>query len=412
MKLKLDNKLILGISLGLIILFLLGVNFLPEGYYNNPKMAGEEKPGVRILKDYDELSRFFDRGNWLPQKKVPYKEVVAEYPQLAVLYLTIPFFFTTDFVSYGNIIYILNGIAFVGLIFLTLKLLEHFQQRKALIWLLFLPSMVYFTFNRFDIWQALIIQISLWFLIKNKFRTSVVLLALGFLFKWYSIFFLPLYLILLKNQLSPENYLKIKKDLIYLFILIIVLVMLLSLIWSGLDVFYPYLFQLNRGAAVGSLYSLLILILIYLKLPAIIHHIIYNSGLVFFTLLQALLFILVVYYFEKIRRYIKDHRELIYGMSLIMMLFVLFNKFYSNQWIIWFLPLLILFVRSKKEIILVILFDLINYLQFPIAWDALGQFSWSFHLVAALRTIILIWLILIVVKRVRASYPQKVLKSL
>jgi hypothetical protein len=82
------------------------------------------------------------------------------------------------------------------------------------------------------------------------------------------------------------------------------------------------------------------------------------------------------------------------------------SKNTSTQWILWFLPLFILVIDSKKEIILLVIFDLLNYLQFPV-FMGINAFGIPSNVITLLKSIILIWLILIVFAKIKQTLkPQ------
>jgi hypothetical protein len=57
--------------------------------------------------------------------------------------------------------------------------------------------------------------------------------------------------------------------------------------------------------------------------------------------------------------------------ALSILLFMLFGKFYSPQWIIWAMPFLILGCRDRAMLALIVAFDVVTYAYFPVIFDAL-----------------------------------------
>ncbi|MBU1148676.1 hypothetical protein KKI23_01160, partial [Patescibacteria group bacterium] len=96
-----------------------------------------------------------------------------------------------------------------------------------------------------------------------------------------------------------------------------------------------------------------------------------------------------------------SYRQLIIWLSLTTAIFIFFAKFYSPQWWLWLLPPLILQIDSKKEIILIIVLDLLNYWQFPVLYDSVFIWDTSFDLVVLIRSVLFVWLIYSLIKKLK-----------
>ncbi len=370
---KLNKKNILIIIFLVIAAFFLILNL---------SFSFKNHKAVLLFRDGFDIDIYFKRASWLTENKLPYKEVFCEYPQLALAYFTFPLLFTKNFLTYQKIIFLLNAIGFLFFIYFTLKLLEFFKKPLAYVFLFFLPSSLYFVFNRYEILVILITQISLYLLLTKKYKLSFFFLGLAVLTKWYPVLFFPLYLLPVLNSGNK----RMLKKVVLIFFLTIFFPLFLSSIFLGVKaVLSPYLFHLSRSGGSGSLYGIFSLLFSHTFLEGSV-----------LALLLALQFSLPAFYFFKLNDFKKRiwlPQEIVKALLLIVLVFILFSKFYSPQWILWFLPFLIL-VTDWKGVYLVIIYDLLNYLQYPIAWVSVDIFSLPFNLLVLFRSLILICLIL------------------
>lgn len=354
--------------------------------------------GIRLVKDNHDMNIFYQRSIWWPEKKIPYKDAIQEYPQLALLYLTLPRLFTDNFAVYQKIFYVLNIICFLALLYTTAKILKIINKNIKYLFLFLLPSFLYFIFNRFDIFPVFLIQLSLLLILKKRYSLSIIFLSFAFLAKWYAIIFLPVYLVYLSNNLSLLKYKRIKIKLISIFTLIISAAILITAFSAGVSAAVsPYVFQFDRGVEVGSTFYIYIKSALGSLSPSLSDN--FNQLFLFSLLiLQFIIPLLIIIKSSIFKKYIYSSQQLICLMALVVCIFVLFAKFYSHQWILWFFPLLILVIIQRK-IILLIAYDIINYIAFPLIYDGLGSNSIAFDMITLVRSILLIWLIWLLIKK-------------
>lgn len=378
--------------------FFVAVNISPDKFFIP---SDDPEGGIRLIRDDFELQVFFQRGSWLPQGLTPYnKEIFQEYPQLGLSYLTFPYLFTSDYQNYKTILILFNFFCLLGLIYVTYKILQKLNRSILYLFLFLLPSVAYFVFSRFDIVVVLLMQISLYLLLSRKYRASVIFLALAFLTKWYPLLFLPLYFYYLRGKLPAPESKKIGKEMIFIFFVIIFAVMVFSFIIDGIYSLVPYFFHSARLAAAGSLYHL-IFQSSFLKFG--LDNLNY-IGIALFFLLQFSIPLIFIFQSKKLLSYLTDRRQLIMWISLAILIFLLFSRFYSPQWILWFLPLLVLVINSKLEIVLLIAYDIVNYLAFPVIWQSWGFDSMLFTIASSVLVVIIIVLIIILLRRIKSSH--------
>lgn len=395
--------LILLVAASVIFSLLIIANIFPNFLVINKNFYGRV---LTAISDPVDLEIFYIRSSWIEKHILPYKDAWQEYPPLAVLSFAIPFLFIKSFIGFKIIYTILMIFCYILLLLVNIKLLAKLNRPINYIWLFFLPSVLFSVLNRFDILPALLGQASLYLLLNKKYKSSFLTLGLATLTKVYSIFFLLPYLMFIKEQYSGRE--RTKKIMIgaVIFLIIILLATTLVAAFGGLSgLFNTITFTFRRAAGSGSLYAFITGLFIW-------HGKLFSRDLLLITywddFILSLLFmvpiVLAIIYVFKAR--IEKPRELISWMLLITLIFILFNRFYSTQWILWFLPLFILVIDSKKEIILLIIFDILNYLQFPVLMGV-NAFGIPSNIITLLKSIVLFWLILIVFAKIKPTLkPQ------
>ena len=94
--------------------------------------------------------------------------------------------------------------------------------------------------------------------------------------------------------------------------------------------------------------------------------------------------------------------------ALTLLLVINFNNFYSNQWWLWVLPFLTL-VLSTSTGWLAVLYDIVNYLQYPVLFGWWIKFNepvgWVvLTSVVGLRNIILFILVYVLWREFKSTY--------
>ena len=333
---------------------------------------------IRFVNDFEgDLNVYYSRGLWYPLKKIPYLETFSEYPQLATYLFAIPHAALSFFygINYGEQQYYLTfSVIMIILLSASIALLYNLRDKnKYLAFLMLLPASLYFSCNRYDILPAALSILSIWLLSKEKYKFSVFFLALGVLTKWYLILLFPIFL-----KFYYSRYKKINLSMIYIFCFTGIAFILPTLLSGGIEaVLVPYKFHMARGLNKESLFYLLKSIL---------------GSDAWFTIFFILQFSIVP--FCLINK-IDSLQKVVKWSSLSILVFMLFAKFYSPQWILWVLPFLILRARNKKDIVLIILFDLVTYLYFPVIYDGYPNLLYS---IVVVKTIIILYLIATIFK--------------
>jgi hypothetical protein len=232
---------------------------------------------------------------------------------------------------------------------LVLVLRAGYELGRALAasgWLLLLPATLYFTLHRYDIVAALLVAGSLACLGRNWLVASGFLLGLATLVKLYPILLAPLIL----RYLGPRP----RACLIWLGIYAATGLLFLLGYWALYDaeaVIAPYRFQFARDRLPPTIYGLLV--------PDRLA----EKDLLgqFFRRGSVLLTLGVVLATRP-----TELASLFRRGTLVLIVFTTVAVFYSPQWILWFVPLLLPLASSSQLLAwLVVALDIATYYTFP-----------------------------------------------
>lgn len=356
--------------------------------------------GVSLIRDDHEFNVYYERIGYYYEHGVPYKNERAEYPVLGLLYLTVPAFFTSTQADYNIALVIQNLICLLLLIIVTYNIINFLGTKNKQLWFFLLPSFLYFTVNRFDIWPALLIQLAVLMLIKNKFNWAFLLLSFSFLAKGYAVVLFPIFFVyyFVKNGDKIKNHIKNKPFLLFITPVIILIVGLI--VWAGFEnALFPYVFQSTRNFAFGSIYGSFI-VLNWGYFSETFWHWFMYVGSKILGLWQLLLPLIVFLGYKKFKDFIKIPADVVRWSLLVLLFYVFLSPYYSPQWFVWLLPLFVLIPLRQKEIWAVIIFDLLNFLFFPLVYGYFGYEHIIFEVVVTARTISFIVLILFLAKNI------------
>ena len=349
-------------------------------------IAATRYGGYPAINDYHDIEVYFQRGSWVTTGQEPYRDVFSEYPQVATWLFAVPHVAAEawsrlngtrqyDLQTYRYVFSVLMALFLAA----TLVMLHDLRpDRKWLVFLLLLPAGWYFTHNRFDIVPAFLVLSSLAALRRNRYHGAFILLAIATATKWYALVLVPVFLV---YTFHTRRRILFSAAVSYPLVLaVIVLPTLLAIGWEGFLI--PYRFHLTRTGNPESLFHLLLVTLTRLGLfqpePLL--------RKVFFLLQFAIAPLCV---FARIDTWEKALR----WSALAVICFILFAKFYSPQWILWFVPLLVLLARTRGEIAGIVVFDLVTFLYFPYIYYLEDKHPLWFPGIIALKTALLgIWL--------------------
>ena len=206
-----------------------------------------------------------------------------------------------------------------------------------------------------------------------------ILLALGTFTKWYPVLLFPGFFMYAKARES-----KFQWHMALGFGVTSFAIVFLTWLYGGMEtVLAPYQFHASRGMEQAALPVILD------NLIRSLREIHVNPSLFFLTffLIQVVAPILV--FFVKI-----DSPDRLIDYCIVTIgFFVFFSRIWSPQWFLWLLPFLILSAKDKKMLWLIVVYNFVTYLSFPVIYDHYG--STSYQLILSSLPIYLILFILI-----------------
>jgi hypothetical protein len=219
------------------------------------------------------------------------------------------------------------------------------------VFLFVLPAALYFSLNRFDIVPALLVALSLACLGRRYVVASAVLLGLATMVKVYPLLLAPF----LFRYLSDDR----RRCLTWAGVYGATMAMCFLppiLAWGSEATWAPYHFQLSREFEPGwTLYGIV--------LPS-------NGAENTFAGRSFRLGSVALVSLAMIVRRPENLASVLRRGLVVLIVFVALQVFYSPQWIVWFLPLLVPLARLHTAVLWsAIALDLITYLSFPVTFD-------------------------------------------
>jgi hypothetical protein len=221
--------------------------------------------------------------------------------------------------------------------------------------LLLLPSALYFSLNRFDIIPALLTALGLACLGRRRVAASAFCFGVGTMIKVFPLFLVPLVL----RYLLPDRRSALRWVLVYGVTLALFLLPNL-LLYGWESVAGPYRFQLGREPEKWSVYH-------FLLPSALGDTTVVGTGF----RLSCLALTLAALLWTRPR----DLSGLLRRGAVVLIVFMAVQVFYSPQWVLWVLPLVLpLAARERRLAWVLFALDLVTFHTFPV-WPPLGEAS-------------------------------------
>lgn len=253
-----------------------------------------------------------------------------------------------------------------------------------------LPSAFYFSLNRFDIFPVLFILLTLFFLHTKKFITAIIFISLAILFKLYPLLLLPMILAYIYKFAG--------KNIMYMSLCC------LGLLLGWIYVYYGFIFGIH--AVMQPFFT-------YISRPDFygswlwIYNSFFNGIDSVIILNKAVMLVgFLLLYGGWFYGFIKNKKiSLLYlfgGATIILIWYHIFTSFYSPQWWLWYLPFLIFLIESWQDAGLIIVYDILNYIQFPLLFN-IDPNATILIFAVGIRTTLLILMGLLIAKRLWQS---------
>jgi uncharacterized membrane protein len=254
----------------------------------------------------------------------------VEYPALTGLIMWLISFLVspspTAIYSYYRITAAFQIVLFSICAYLLFKL----SQKKYSYYFVLAPAVLYSLNRNWDIWAMAAMLLSIYLFEKKRFQLSAILLAVSIATKFFPIvLMLPIMVILLRNR---QISIFIKYSLTTLSTWLMINLPFALINFDGWAYFYK--FSAERGLGSASFYEITSILIPMAK---------FNS--VHFYILNLITLILVTYFLLKL----KSIPNLSATSFFVMFGFILFNKQYSMQYVIWLSALAVISMPYLKK---------------------------------------------------------------
>ncbi|MEY4744243.1 MAG: hypothetical protein RL272_188 [Candidatus Parcubacteria bacterium] len=370
----------------------------PDRFFKGSTLAPR---GVRLVHDRYEIALFYDRGDWIATGDLPYSEAsLQEYPPLGALYIAAPRFFTDDKVVFEAFSLARSAVCFGLLFALTAVLLGRFGRSRLRLLFFFLPAFLYFSLWRFDTFPALLSSLAVLAVASGRYGGAVIALWAGIAAKVYPVFFVIPFGLQLERSNEPKAYASAVRGGLLVFALSAAFLLAARVLGTSPLAAILSLHS-NRGTELGSIREL-----------ALRGLAVAGAGRQAARAIIGIVFMLLQFgaALPLLWRVKVEGKEGFVRASLYLLIpFITFGWFFSQQWIIWLAPLALL-VAGAAEMTLLVLLDLLLFLQFPVLYDA-DLHGAAFDVVTFLRTVVLVALWVMNARALSAPVAQRARKQ-
>jgi hypothetical protein len=333
----------------------------------------------RLVIDLADITVYFERGLWLVNHTSP----MSEYPQIPTALFGFNHLFSMGLEELHLQKFVYTAIFSLEMmiaLYLSFKILLEMlpPERINVAYFVLLPPIIYYAACRFDILPALFCLIALNAVRKKRWMIAGFMLALATLTKWYPALIFPGFLIYASKQEG-----KFQWKMLWLFLLTGLLTVAASFLINGSEsVLAPYVFQSSRYME-------------HIALPVLLENMFGNIGLINSKVYFMIFFILQISGSLLVFSIKLDSLDALSNYCVIVIgVFVLFSRIWSPQWFIWIILFLILSAKSLPDLLLIISYSSISYLNFPLLFDFYGNRSTPLIISGSITYLILMIIII------------------
>ena len=359
-------------------------------------------PDTKVFLEYAEL---------IHAGQLPYRDFIVEFPPCSIIVFFIPSIVSTDPLAYSIVFasFVLFCIVFMEVCFLS-SLNVTYTTKKLLCRLYVTLSLIYFCeyLQKFDVFPAILVAFSVLLFAKKQYRWSYALITIAALMKIYPVLIMGVYLII--HLLAHDESKRIRRPLEGITVaLIILLLSILPFLLCGTtmgELFAWITFHSDRGFQVESTVGVLIQFFSDIGIGSytlVDNHSTFDVNSPIADLLLPIwtyitcagLLIVLAFIIIHIRKeglgeslQTKLYCLSVYGTGIILT-FILLNKVFSTQYIVWILPLMIWVLAKMPESDakwISLLMICVYLLSLPRLYF---DYSWIFHVCYLLRDMLL-----------------------
>lgn len=327
----------------------------------------------------DDVINFHNQAEMIKSGMVPYKDFVFEFPPFALLFFLIPSMFTSELDTYAQIFGIMVTLISIICLYYVLKISERMGVNKAVVTFIFVALMLLYYKElvvKFDTIPMALTIMSIYYFQRGNRYIAYGLAMVGALVKIYPIFLIVVFLILDLVDRRDSRRVRLLRGLFSC--ILVGLISIAPLLVAGAsfgDITSFLTFHTERGFQVESVAGVVIQALGLLGLTTFSLENIYGTYdvispvsdaiLPYWNILVAIVILLVLLAIA--RHAIREgsagssDRNVVVYATVVFLAFILTNKVFSTQYMLWLFPLfaLIASVPGRRQNWLMIAYLLI-----------------------------------------------------
>jgi Predicted integral membrane protein len=346
----------------------------------------------------------------------PYNDMNWEYPPLAYLFLAIPRLFTSDPEGYQvAFIAMVTIFTLIGLYIVRQFSLRYEKNAKVAmsLYTLTVLMLIQFFFDRFDVIVAVFTLAAVYLYLEKRYTWAFLLLVVGLFIKLYPGFMLPVFLMPFLVNRDIKAVLKHAGT----FIIACVVLIIPFIIWSP-DTFLTFVsYHSDRGIQLESIAASIILFLEMLGMTSVqTVNEFWSFGLsggladivapLMMPLMVIMMGIFCIAYYIQCRNTDEDerHASVAWASFALIMVFVVFNKVFSAQYMLWIMTLLIplmMFIDNQdvmRRVYLLFLATIITTLYFGLMYNGLNYHEPFAVMMLLIRNILIVALTVMTIR--------------
>lgn len=314
-----------------------------------------------------------DRINPEAAKKIPYLESQIEYPVITGFFIYLMWHFGKNLLGYAILTGVFLSLCSIVTTITLYKLCDllNISRQRLYLFFIFAPSLVIFGIYNWDIIAVMFTVLAVYSLYKNRYAWSALFLALGFNAKLFPVVLLPI--MLLKTGI--RNAVKMVTVFLAVFFILNGYFIINSFdVWKA-----TYTFHAAREPNIDSVWSF--------------------SSLSASTINIASLILFLASYFILVYNH-KKYDLITLGFASVL-LFLIFSKIFSPQYILWLLPFFVLSQNISKKTFYLLEFANLAVFFSSLQWifASKGQvFLTALNMSTIIRSIVLAYIIYLILK--------------
>lgn len=320
----------------------------------------------------------------------PYGDLRWEYPPLAYLTFLLPRLFTDDPHTYVYIFgFQMAAVCIIGAA-LLMKIAAKLERSYTPLLIAYVASIFalnYFIFDRFDIIVAVLMIASLYFYTQKRYSWAVVLVVIGMFIKLYPAILLPA---LIMPMLADGRY-RLAARQVVLFLVLTVAIMIPFICWSPDNVWNFLAYHSERGLQIESVASSIILMFTLYGFTSVNWDFTFgsyniNGGVAdaivpyMMPLMIAMIILAYVLFYLWCRSRTEEDniRGVVFVSVLLVLFFVLFNKVFSAQYVVWITaPMIMAYAyyrgtKTRNMLAAVIVMNILTYAMVKTSSDLMS----------------------------------------